>query len=67
MNTTITAVFTFCIGLIIGATILAVCPTPAFEFQDNPSTRWELQQLQREQEQRQRQEYQRIQRQERPC
>jgi hypothetical protein len=54
MNTVIIAICTFSAGLIIGSTLFAVCNTKAFEFQDNPTTRFN--QLMQQQEQKQMQQ-----------
>ena len=69
MNTILVAICTFSAGLIIGATTLAVCNSGAFEFQDNPSTRWDMQQMQLEQQRLrdQQEQYQYQERRRNPC
>lgn len=68
MNTILAAVAAFSLGLVVGATTLAVCNSGAFEFQDNPSTRWDIQQMQLEQQRlRDRQEQYQYQERRNPC
>ena len=68
MNSILIAVAAFSFGLIVGATTLAVCNSGAFEFQDNPSTRWDIQQMQLEQQRlRDRQERYQYQERRNPC
>ena len=68
MNIILTAIAAFSLGLVVGATALAVCNSGAFEFQDNPSTRWDIQQMQLEQQRlRDQQEQYRYQERRNPC
>lgn len=69
MNTTILIIVAFALGLAFGGAFLGTCNTRAYEFEDNPSTNFRLQQMEREQkrlEQRQ-WEYNNQLREKRPC